>query len=136
VTDSTPCPFCAPEPRGVLASSETSWVTSAEDVACRGYVCVIARRHVVEPFELQPDEAARFFDEVWRVAAAVNDLFRPAKLNYEIHGNTIPHLHVHVFPRYAGDAFEGGPIRAAECHAVHSPCDLATMRERVGAALA
>ena len=32
------------------------------------------------------------------------------KLNYEIHGNTIPHLHVHIFPGYVGDPFEGGPI--------------------------
>jgi len=32
------------------------------------------------------------------------------KLNYEIHGNEIPHLHVHLFPRYRGDPFEGGPI--------------------------
>lgn len=35
---------------------------------------------------------------------------RPIKINYEIHGNTLPHLHVHVFPRYAGDPFEGRPI--------------------------
>ena len=28
------------------------------------------------------------------------------KMNYEVHGNTIPHLHMHFFPRYAGDPFE------------------------------
>ena len=32
------------------------------------------------------------------------------EVNYEIHGNTVPHLHVHIFPRYIGDPFEGGPI--------------------------
>jgi diadenosine tetraphosphate (Ap4A) HIT family hydrolase len=32
------------------------------------------------------------------------------KLIYEIHGNTIPHLHVHLFPRYKGDLLENGPI--------------------------
>ncbi|MGB6535125.1 MAG: hypothetical protein WBF58_04100 [Xanthobacteraceae bacterium] len=31
-------------------------------------------------------------------------------MNYEIHGNTIPHLHLHIFPRYRGDPFEGRPI--------------------------
>jgi hypothetical protein len=32
------------------------------------------------------------------------------KLNYEIHGNTIPHLHLHLLPRYPGDPYEGSPI--------------------------
>jgi diadenosine tetraphosphate (Ap4A) HIT family hydrolase len=32
------------------------------------------------------------------------------KINYEIHGNTVPHLHVHIFPRHEGDPFVGGPI--------------------------
>jgi diadenosine tetraphosphate (Ap4A) HIT family hydrolase len=36
------------------------------------------------------------------------------KLNWEIHGNTIPHLHAHLFPRYVGDRFEGRPIDARE----------------------
>jgi diadenosine tetraphosphate (Ap4A) HIT family hydrolase len=31
-------------------------------------------------------------------------------MNYEIHGNSIPHLHMHFFPRYRGDQFEGQPI--------------------------
>jgi diadenosine tetraphosphate (Ap4A) HIT family hydrolase len=31
-------------------------------------------------------------------------------MNYEIHGNTIPHLHMHLYPRYSGDPFEGEPI--------------------------
>jgi diadenosine tetraphosphate (Ap4A) HIT family hydrolase len=35
------------------------------------------------------------------------------KLNYEIHGNTLPHLHMHFFPRYAGDQFEGRAIEPA-----------------------
>ena len=36
------------------------------------------------------------------------------KLNYEIHGNTIPYLHLHLFPRTAGDRFEGRPIDGRE----------------------
>jgi len=44
------------------------------------------------------------------VAKALSDLLSPVKMNYEIHGNTIPHLHVHLYPRFSDDPFVGGPI--------------------------
>lgn len=54
------------------------------------------------------------------------------KLNHEIHGNTAPHLHVHIFPRYVGDAFEGRPIdpRAVR-EPVYGPGEFTRLRERV-----
>ena len=54
------------------------------------------------------------------------------KLNHEIHGNTVPHLHVHIFPRYVGDAFEGRPIdpRAVR-EPVYGPGEFTRLRERV-----
>jgi diadenosine tetraphosphate (Ap4A) HIT family hydrolase len=75
-----------------------------------GYVCVVSKQHVIEPFELEGVERPAFCDETLRAAEAVHAVFQPVKINYEIHGNTIPHLHVHVFPRYPGDPFAGGPI--------------------------
>jgi diadenosine tetraphosphate (Ap4A) HIT family hydrolase len=32
------------------------------------------------------------------------------KINYEIHGNTAPHLHLHLFPRHLDDPFAGVSI--------------------------
>jgi diadenosine tetraphosphate (Ap4A) HIT family hydrolase len=134
--DGTACPICnAGRPRGVIAESQATWVSSAERVTCRGYACVISRRHVVEPYELKADERNRFFSDVAAVAQEVADLFRPVKLNYEIHGNTIAHLHLHLFPRYLGDPFEGGPIRATERLASHSRDDLERMARAFGSAL-
>lgn len=45
-----------------------------------------------------------------RVSSALSAVTGAIKLNYEIHGNTLPHLHMHFFPRYAGDPFEGRAI--------------------------
>jgi diadenosine tetraphosphate (Ap4A) HIT family hydrolase len=75
-----------------------------------GYVCVVARRHVVEPFELSPDEQASFWFDSMLVAKAVAGVVDPVKMNYEIHGNTLPHLHLHLVPRQV--AVEG-PVRLA-----------------------
>jgi diadenosine tetraphosphate (Ap4A) HIT family hydrolase len=60
-------------------------------------------RHVVEPTELDPVEAARFWAELLQVGRAIERVFEPVKLNYNILGNSVPHLHVHVIPRYADD---------------------------------
>jgi diadenosine tetraphosphate (Ap4A) HIT family hydrolase len=41
----------------------------------------------------------------------VTAAFKPVKVNYFTLGNTVPHLHTHIVPRYAGDAAPGGPLR-------------------------
>jgi diadenosine tetraphosphate (Ap4A) HIT family hydrolase len=48
--------------------------------------------------------------DIQRVGRALQEITKAVKLNYEIHGNTVPHLHVHLYPRYRGDPFEGRSI--------------------------
>lgn len=43
-------------------------------------------------------------------ARALAELFRPVKVNYGVHGNVIPHLHVHLWPRYLDDPYDVGGI--------------------------
>lgn len=76
----------------------------------RGYCCLVLKRHAIELYELSADEACAVMRDLQRVAAALQEITGAVKLNYEIHGNTLPHLHVHLFPRYRGDPFEEGPI--------------------------
>lgn len=37
------------------------------------------------------------------VAEAVNNIFKPDKMNYELLGNSCPHIHWHLYPRKKGD---------------------------------
>ena len=77
----------------------------------RGYTIVIWRgRHVAEPTELADEEAARYWLEVLRVGRALEAHLRPVKLNFETLGNSLPHLHTHVMPRYADDPWPGWPF--------------------------
>jgi diadenosine tetraphosphate (Ap4A) HIT family hydrolase len=39
------------------------------------------------------------------VAEAVASIVRPIKMNYEIHGNSPPHLHLLLFPRQIDDPY-------------------------------
>jgi diadenosine tetraphosphate (Ap4A) HIT family hydrolase len=78
-----------------------------------GYAYVIWKgRHVAEPTELSDDEAAGFWSEVSRVAAAIERRYQPMKMNWLSLGNGVPHLHLHLIPRDADDPAAGGPIEA------------------------
>jgi diadenosine tetraphosphate (Ap4A) HIT family hydrolase len=77
----------------------------------RGLSFVVFRgRHVVEPTELTDVEAAAYGREVMRVARALLEVLAPVKLNYDVLGNSVPHLHTHLVPRYADDPRPGWPF--------------------------
>ena len=95
------CPICERgAPLGVIAEHPYTWLTSRADPPSPGYVCVVNKRHVVEPFELEGAERAAFWDDILDAAARIQRALGSRKVNYEIHGNTIAHLHAHVFQRF------------------------------------
>ena len=82
------------------------------DAGQRGYTIVIWRgRHVAEPTELSDSEAGEYWADVLRVARAIEVHYTPAKLNLMMLGNSLPHLHTHVVPRYVDDRDPGHPPR-------------------------
>jgi diadenosine tetraphosphate (Ap4A) HIT family hydrolase len=122
------CPICKRgRPRDALVELPTTWVGAGPEAPLPGYACVVSKRHVVEPFELPPDERAAFWEETLEVAKVLAGLFEPVKLNYEIHGNTIPHLHVHLYPRFAGDPYDTGALVPREASFVRTEEELAAL---------
>jgi diadenosine tetraphosphate (Ap4A) HIT family hydrolase len=109
--DGSGCAICLRgHPLGVLLERPTTWITSDHRAVTRGYVCVVNKRHVVEPYELFGDERTGFWEDVLFAAERLARQLEPQKVNYEIHGNTLAHLHAHIYARYRGDRFVGGPI--------------------------
>src|SRR6266571_2953994 len=126
------CPICASGgPLDQLVEFSAAWITAPAEAPLPGYACVVSKRHVVEPFELPEAEGLAFWLEAMLAARVLDDLFRPSKLNYEIHGNTIPHLHLHLFPRFAGDPYVGGPIRPNTASYTRSAANLEMLRQRL-----
>lgn len=119
-----------------VAELEVSSVMVSEHAPMRGYCWVPLRRHAVELHDLLDEEAAAYMRDLRRASAAVQRVTGAVKLNYEIHGNTVPHLHTHIFPRYRGDRFEGRPIDPREAtHPVYGAGELARFREQLWTAL-
>jgi diadenosine tetraphosphate (Ap4A) HIT family hydrolase len=77
----------------------------------RGLTVVVWRgRHVAEPTELTVDEAVKYWQELLAVGRAIEQALQPVKLNYQLLGNAVPHLHTHIVPRYADDPRPGWPF--------------------------
>ena len=82
----------------------------AESAPVRGYVCLVSKTHAVDLHDLTDNAAIAFMRDARRVSAALASSTDAVKINYEIHGNTLPHFHMHFFPRHRGDRFEDQPI--------------------------
>jgi diadenosine tetraphosphate (Ap4A) HIT family hydrolase len=124
--------ICKSGPLDVIAELAGVWVTAPPEAPLPGYVCVVARRHANEPYELGRDEQIQFWLDSMLVAAAVASATTPIKMNYEVHGNTLPHLHLHLYPRHADDPFVGGPIDARRASVSRSAADLDALRKAIG----
>jgi diadenosine tetraphosphate (Ap4A) HIT family hydrolase len=111
------CPSCAegrPDqtPAGVrfFAGAVADAYLVRADIQ-RGLAFVVWRgRHVAEPTELSDDEAAAYGREVLTAGRAIEAAFAPVKMNYNLLGNHVPHLHTHIVPRYADDPRPGWPF--------------------------
>jgi len=84
-----------------------------------GYCIFVARRHATELNQLPDTERRAYFDERCLLARAIQECFHPHKLNYELLGNQVPHLHWHVFPRYWHDPDVLQPVWIALARADH-----------------
>jgi ATP adenylyltransferase len=73
--------------------------------------CVVAyRAHVNELFELPETELTLFMQDVARAAKAIKRAFGPNKINYGAYSDKLPHLHMHLVPKYEGGEKWGAPF--------------------------
>ena len=107
------CPMCGKwgaEPELRIAELGHCYVTLNRDQFFAGYCFVFTRNHVTELFHLDLATRQGVMEEVNRVARVLAELFRPTKINYELLGNMVPHMHWHLVPRFADDPLWPQPI--------------------------
>ncbi|MBP2030701.1 histidine triad (HIT) family protein [Methanohalophilus levihalophilus] len=81
----------------------------------RGHAVVIPKIHVSAFTEMKPDDAALLFSSVNKVTKTLLEtLGAPAANiglnNGELAGQVVPHVHVHIIPRYENDG--GGSMHS------------------------
>ncbi len=104
-------PFAPLDPECVLL--ETTYCVAFLDryPVSEGHALVVPKFAVLSLYELSPELQAELWDTVRRVREMLEERFSPDGFNIGVNdgraaGQTVPHAHVHVIPRYEGDAFD------------------------------
>jgi diadenosine tetraphosphate (Ap4A) HIT family hydrolase len=102
------CPFCKAQDGGVLASNEHAIAFFDHFPVAEGHTLVVPRAHAASLFDLPPEVSAATWRLVGEVRTLLAERFRPQGFNVGLNdgpaaGQTVPHAHIHVIPRYAND---------------------------------
>lgn len=111
------CPFCAiiagTEPARRVLDSTDAIAFFPKEPATLGHTLVVPRKHFADVWSLDDGTAQALAEAVLVVAHAIRRVFQPQGLNIiqsngEAATQTVPHVHVHVVPRWHDD--DMGPI--------------------------
>ncbi len=102
------CPFCALPPERIIDSNELALVIRDGFPISEGHTLIIPRRHVGSWFDTSAHERTALFALLDQAKLILDQECNPDSYNIGINdgaaaGQTVPHLHVHLIPRYLGD---------------------------------
>lgn len=109
----TTCPMCRRWDDDAdlrITEREHSFVVLNRDQFFPGYTLLFTKQHVTELFHLDRTVRSGLMEEVSCVAAALFSVFKPEKINYELLGNMVPHIHWHLVPRFSDEPLWPRPI--------------------------
>ncbi len=94
-----------------IADLSISTLLLFRDQRFKGY-CILsfAARRATSLESLSEDEYRSFFHDLRAASRAIRQALNPDHMNYELLGNSDPHLHWHIVPRYKTDPRWGQPI--------------------------
>ena len=102
------CLFCALPASRIIDADANAVVIRDGFPVSEGHTLVIPRRHVGSFFEVTAAERESLLTLLERAKAELDRLYSPDGYNVGINdgpaaGQTVPHLHIHLIPRYTGD---------------------------------
>jgi diadenosine tetraphosphate (Ap4A) HIT family hydrolase len=104
-----PCAFCKLPAELILGENESAmWILDLHPVS-PGHSLIAPKRHVESFFDTTPEERDAMLALLDRAREHVCQNHAPSGYNIGINegsaaGQTVPHLHVHLIPRFPGDS--------------------------------
>jgi diadenosine tetraphosphate (Ap4A) HIT family hydrolase len=102
------CPFCHLENSRITLENDCAVAIPDAFPVAEGHMLVVPKRHVASLFDLPDEEQAALWRLVAQVRGKLATELRPDGFNVGVNdgpaaGQTVPHAHVHIIPRWAGD---------------------------------
>ena len=102
------CPFCSVDNSEHVLKNEVGFVRYDLFPVSPGHALVIPFRHVPSYFDISDNERQSLWDLVNEAKVLVDREFKPDAYNIgvnvgDVAGQSVPHLHIHLIPRYQGD---------------------------------
>lgn len=103
----TSCVFCSPSAEVIIESASAYSIFDKFPVS-DGHALIIPKRHVSSYFELTQNEQIACQLNLAEMKKIIDEKYNPDGYNIGINineaaGQTIPHVHIHLIPRYKGD---------------------------------
>ncbi len=96
------CTLCPPT-RGVILPNDHWTLVLNDNQATLGRVFFALNRHETDIAALSDTEVLSLWAFVREAKSALTALFAPEHFNFMFLMNLTPHVHFHIFPRYAGE---------------------------------
>lgn len=108
MTSDKPCAFCTLPNSRIIDQNVRGVVIRDGFPVSPGHTLIIPKRHVGSFFGLLPDEREDMLELLDKAKQQLDAEFAPQGYNIGINdgaaaGQTVPHLHIHLIPRYDGD---------------------------------
>lgn len=105
---SKPCFFCNLPPARIVMKNELAMAMRDDHPVSPGHTLVMPKRHVGSLFETTTEERLAILELMDNAKRGLDGEFRPAAYNLGLNdgaaaGQSIPHVHFHLIPRYEGD---------------------------------
>ena len=103
-----PCAFCTLPPGRVIDENATAIAIRDGHPVSPGHTLLIPRRHTGTFFDLSERERSDVLALLDRAKLVIDEEYQPQGYNIGVNdgaaaGQTVPHLHVHLIPRFEGD---------------------------------
>jgi diadenosine tetraphosphate (Ap4A) HIT family hydrolase len=108
MTTPKPCIFCALPPTSIVDQNDLAFAVRDIAPVNPGHTLLIPKRHVWSYFDLTDEETLALMALMRRTKQTLDAEFKPDDYNIGVNdgplaGQTVPHVHIHVMPRYRND---------------------------------